>query len=72
MPFGNRKKYFRRSFQFSIVTIKKTSPFWKPKIYKYRHFAKLENSYINGKNTSNSLKLNFTPNTLGCCGLTAG
>jgi len=25
MPFGNRKKYFRGSFQFSIVTIQKIS-----------------------------------------------
>jgi len=33
MPFGNRKNYFRGSFQFSIVTIyKKISPFWKPDI----------------------------------------
>jgi len=30
MPFGNRKKYFKGSFQFSIVTISKISPLWKP------------------------------------------
>jgi len=33
MPFGNRKKYFRGSFQFSVVTIQKISPLWKPKIW---------------------------------------
>jgi len=32
MPFGNRKIYFRGSLQFIIVTIKKTSPIWKPEI----------------------------------------
>jgi len=32
MPFGNRRKYFRGSFQFSLVTIKKISPLWKPEI----------------------------------------
>jgi len=30
MPFGNREFYFIGSFQFSIVTIKKISPLWKP------------------------------------------
>jgi len=33
MPFGNRKKYFRESFQFSIITISKILPLWKPEIY---------------------------------------
>jgi len=32
MPFGNRKIYFKGSFQFSIVTIEKISPLWKPEI----------------------------------------
>jgi len=32
MPLGNRKKYLRVSFQFSIVTIEKISPLWKPEI----------------------------------------
>jgi len=27
-----KKKYFREFFQFSIVTIQKISPLWKPKI----------------------------------------
>jgi len=32
MPFRNRKTFFRGSFQFIIVTIKKISPLWKPEI----------------------------------------
>jgi len=32
MPFANRKISFRGSFQFSIVTIQKISPLWKPEI----------------------------------------
>jgi len=32
MPLGNIKIYFRGSFQFSIVTISKISPLWKPEI----------------------------------------
>jgi len=65
MPFGNRKKYFRKSFQFSIV-IKKISPLRKPEISILRHFPKLKIAYFNGKILSISLKLNFTQNTLGC------
>jgi len=69
MPFGNRKKYFRGFFQFSIVTILKISPLWKPEIQLFRHFLKLKIAYFNGKILSTSLKLNFTPNTFGCYGL---
>jgi len=69
MPFGNRKKYFRESFQFSIVTMQKISPPWKPKIQLFSHFPKLKIAYFNGKKILLiSLKLN-TPNTLGCYGL---
>jgi len=50
MPFGNRKKYFRGSFQFSIVTIQKISSPWKPEILLFRHFPKLKIAYFNGKN----------------------
>jgi len=53
MPFGDRKKYFKASFQFSIVTIYKISPLWKPKIEKFRHFSKFEIAYFNGKNPTN-------------------
>jgi len=32
VPFGNRINYFRGPLQFSIVTIEKISPLWKPEI----------------------------------------
>jgi len=35
---NQKKKYFRGSFQFSIVTVKKISPLWKPEIELFRHF----------------------------------
>jgi len=59
--------YFRGSFQFSIVPIKKISLLWKPDIH--RVFSKLKISYFYGKILPISLKLNFTPKTLGCYGL---
>jgi len=66
-PSGNRKTYFRGSFQFSIVTISKISPLWKPELYLFSNFSKLAIAYFNGKKILLiSLKLNFTPSTLGC------
>jgi len=66
MPFGNREIYFRGSFKFSIVTIQRISPIWKLEIQSFRHFAKLKISYFNEKKILPiSLKINFTPNTLG-------
>jgi len=59
------KMNFRESFPFSIVTIQKISPPCKPEIQLFRHFPKLKISYFNGKILSVSLKLNFTPITLG-------
>jgi len=64
MPFGYRKIYFRGSFQFSIVTIQKISPPWKPEIQLFRHL-KLSIAYFRRKILLISLKLN-TPNDLGC------
>jgi len=69
MPFGNGKKYFRRSFQFSIVTIKKISPLWNPKNFYFGIFQSLKFRILMKKILPISLNLNFTPNTLGCYGL---
>jgi len=70
MPFGNRKKYFRVSFQFSIVTIhKKYHPSGNLKFNYLGIFQSLKLRIFVGKIISISLKLNFTPNTLGCYGL---
>jgi len=54
MSFENRKnKYIRGSFQFSIVTMQKISPPWKPEILLFRHFPKLKIEYFNEKNPFN-------------------
>jgi len=70
MPRTEReKKYFRRSFQFSIVTIKKISPpveTWTLIIWTFSKAFKLRIS--TEKILSISLKLNFTSNTWGCHG----
>ena len=71
MPFGNRKKYFRGSFQFSIVTIRKISPPL-PGNLKFHYlgvFQSLKWRISVESPFHHSLKLNFTPNILGCYGL---
>jgi len=48
MPFGNRQKYFRWSFQFSIVSIKKKyHPSGKPKFNNLSIFQKGTIAYFN-------------------------
>jgi len=59
MPFGNRKKYFRGSFQFSIVAIKKKAP--GNLIFDYLGIFESLKSRISME--KNPLNLNFTPNT---------
>jgi len=69
MPFGNRKKYFRGSFHFGIVTIQKISP---PRNLNFNYsgiFQSLKLRILMEKILSISLMLNLTPNTLGCYGL---
>jgi len=53
MPFGNRKKYLRGSFQFSLATIQKNISPCIPEIQLFRHFPKLKIAYFNGKNPFN-------------------
>jgi len=65
MPFGSRKSYFRGSFQISIVTIIKYHPSGNLK-FNYLGILQSLIAYFNRKILSISLKLNFTPNTLGC------
>jgi len=57
MPFGNRNKYFRGSFQFSIVTIKKIITHLETR--NSIIFSKLKTSYFNGINLSNSSYAKF-------------
>jgi len=42
------------------------SPLWKPEIDSFRDFLLLKIAHFNGKILPIPLKLNFTPNTLGC------
>jgi len=73
MPFGKRQKYFKGSFQFSIVTIllsqfKKYQPSGKLKFSNFGIFQSLKLRILMEKILLISLKLNFAPNTLGCHG----
>jgi len=65
MPFGNMKIYFRGSFQFSLVTIQKYLPSGNLKFNNLGIFQGLKLRNVMGKIFRISLKLNFTPNTLG-------
>jgi len=67
MPFGSRNIYFRGSFQFSIV--KKYHPSGNLKFNYSGIFQSLKLHISMEKIFSISPKLNFTPNTLGCYGL---
>jgi len=70
MPFGNRKNYFRGSFEFKIVRIKeKYHPSGNMKFNNLGIFQSSKLRMFMEKILSMSLKLNFTPNTLGCYGL---
>jgi len=82
MLFGNRKKYLRRSRQFSherrgallswfsIVTIfKNITPHRNLKFDNLGFFYSLKLRNLMRKILRISLKLNFTSNTLGCYGL---
>jgi len=71
MPFGNIKIYFRGSFEFSIVRIlKKYHPSGHLNFNNVGIFQSSKLRILMEKKfLSISLKLNFTPNTLGCYGL---
>jgi len=69
MPSGNRKIYFRGSFQLSILSqFQKYHPSGKLKFNNLGIFQSLKLLNLMGKIIPISLKLNFTPNTLGCYG----
>jgi len=70
MPFGNRKKYFRGSFSSALLQFKKYHPSESLKFNNFGIFQSLKLRILVEKILPVSLKLNFTPNTLGCYGLT--
>jgi len=69
MPFANRKKYFRGSFQLKIVTIKKYHLTGNLKFNNLGIFQRLKLRISMEKILPTSLKLNFTQNTLDGYGL---
>jgi len=70
MPFGNRKKYFIEDLFSSVLShVKKYHPSGNPKFNNLGVFQSLKLRILMAKIVSISLKLNFTPNTLGCVGL---
>jgi len=69
MPFGNGQIYFRGSFHFSIVKIKKKyHPSENLKLNNLGIFQSFKLRNIIEKILQISLKLNFTSNTLDYCG----
>ena len=70
MPFGNRKKNILEDLSSSVLSkLKKISPLGKPENYFLGLFQSLKLRNSVGKILAISLKLNFTPNTLGGNGL---
>jgi len=69
MPFGNRKKYFKGTHQFSTMSqFKKYHPSGNLKFNNLGFFQSLKLRILMEKILSISLKLNSTPNTFGCYG----
>jgi len=66
MPFGNRKNILEDLFSSVLSQFEKYQPTWKPEINLFRHFPKLKIACsMGGKILSISLRLNFTPNSMG-------
>jgi len=66
MPFGNRKQYFIGSLSSVLLQLKKYRPFGNLKLKNLSIFQNLKLRILTEKIFPFSLKLNFTPNTLGC------
>ena len=71
MPFGNRKKDFWDLSCSVLSQLKKYPPSWNLKFSNLRILKGLKLRILVKKIVPVSLKLNFTPNTLGCKELTA-
>jgi len=71
MPFGNRKKNILEDLFTSVSSqFEKYHPSGNLKFIDLRIFQSLKFRILMEKNLPISLKLNFTPNTFGCYGLT--
>jgi len=70
MPFSNKKKnIFEDLFSSVLSQFKKYHPSGNLKFYNFGILKSLKLGILVRKILSISLKLNFTPNTLGCKGL---
>jgi len=69
MPFGNRKIYFRDLLSSVLLQFKKYHPSENLKFNNLGIFQSLKFRILMEKILPISLKLNFTPNTLGYYGL---
>jgi len=69
MPFGNRKFILKDLFSPVLSHFKKYHPSGNPKFNNLGFFQSLKLRILMEKILSISLKLNFTPDTLGCYGL---
>jgi len=69
MPFGNRKIILKNLFTSLLSQFKKYHPSGNQKLNYLGIFQSLKLRISMGKILEISLKLNFTPNTLGCYGL---
>jgi len=69
MPFGNRKYILEDIFSSAFSQFKKYHPSGNMNFNYLCIFQSLKLHILMEKMLSISLKLNFTPNTLGCCGL---
>jgi len=72
MQFGNRKKYFRGSFQSELSPFNENHPSQNLKFNNLGIFQSLKSRISMEIIHRISTKLNFTQNTLGCYGLNQG
>jgi len=68
MPFGNRKNILEDLFCSVLSQLKKYHPYENLKFNNLGIFQSLKLRNVMRKILQISLKLNFTPNTLGCYG----
>jgi len=71
MPFGNRKNILEDLFRSVLSLFEKYHPSGNLKFINLGIFQSLKMRILMEKILPISLKLNFTPNTLGCYGLIA-
>jgi len=72
MPFGNKKKILEDLFSSILSKFQQYHPSENLESNNSGLFQSLKLRILMEKILPISLRLNFTPNTLGCCGLSLG